>query len=81
MTHPVNRLGSVYGEWAHLLRMTHPVNRLGSARHGRSRVEGRLSKGAPQSDVTGLQDAAVLLLVPQLRVQPVREGLAQILRV
>ena len=57
------------------------MKRLGSTRHSGARVEGRLHEGTEQGDVTGLQDAAVLLLVPELRPESVQQGLARLLQV
>ena len=57
------------------------MKRLGSTRHSGARVEGRLPQGTEQGDITGLQDAAILVLVPELRTESVQQGLARLLQV
>ena len=57
------------------------MKRLGSTRHSGARLEGRLPEGTEQGDVTGLQDAAVVVLVSELRTESVQQGLARLLQV
>ena len=57
------------------------MKRIGSTRYSGARLEGRLPEGTEQGDVTGLQGAAVVLLVPELRREPVQQGPARLLQV
>ena len=57
------------------------MKRLGSTRHSGTRLEGRLPEETEQGDVTGLQDAALIVLVSELRPESVQQGLARLLQV